>query len=292
MEAITRIEQALAAAIEVVIVPGCPRRLAEAVRHAVFPGGARVRPRLCLAVAAACGQPESPAAMAAAVAIELLHCASLVHDDLPCFDDSPLRRGLPSVHRAFGEPLAVLAGDALIILAFEHLARALADQPKLMAPMLLTISRSVGLPVGITAGQAWECEPQVRVEDYHRAKTGSLFTAATAAGALAVGADVAAWGLVGDKIGAAYQVADDLRDVAASAQELGKPVGRDALLNRPSAAGELGVDGAIARLRSLVIEAIEAIPDCPGRAQFAEVLKAEAQRILPKELAQRAGTWI
>ncbi|MTW22125.1 polyprenyl synthetase family protein [Allochromatium palmeri] len=289
MDATTRIEQALAAAIDTVAVPGCPPRLAEAVRHSVFPGGARVRPRLCLAVAAACGSTDYAAADAAGVAIELLHCASLVHDDLPCFDDSPLRRGVPSVHRAFGEPLAVLAGDALIILAFEHLARVLVDSPERLAPLLLTISRSVGMPHGITAGQAWECEPQVTVEEYHRAKTGSLFTAATAAGALVAGADAAAWSIVGDKIGEAYQVADDLRDVAASAQEVGKPVGRDAVLNRPSAAGELGIDGAIARLRGLVTGAIDAIPACPGRDQFAEVLMAESRRIMPKDLAQRAA---
>ncbi|MGQ9659996.1 MAG: polyprenyl synthetase family protein [Thermochromatium sp.] len=289
MDATPRIERALAAAIDTVAVPGCPPRLVEAVRHAVFPGGARVRPRLCLAVAAACGSQDDAAAEAAAVAIELLHCASLVHDDLPCFDDAPLRRGLPSVHRAFGEPLAVLAGDALIILAFEHLTRVLADSPERLAPLLLTISRSVGMPHGITAGQAWECEPQVSVEDYHRAKTGSLFTAATAAGALVAGADAVAWGLVGDKIGAAYQVADDLRDVAASVQEVGKPVGRDAVLNRPSAAGQLGIDGAIARLHDLVKDAIEAIPPCPGREQFVAVLMAESRRILPKDLAQRVA---
>lgn len=289
MDATPRIEQALAAALDAVAVSGCPPRLAEAVRHAVFPGGARVRPRLCLAVAAACGSTDYAAADAAGVAIELLHCASLVHDDLPCFDDSPLRRGVPSVHRAFGEPLAVLAGDALIILAFEHLARHLADTPARLAPLLLTISRSVGMPNGITAGQAWECEPQVTVESYHRAKTGSLFTAATAAGALVAGADADAWSIVGDKIGEAYQVADDLRDVAASAQEVGKPVGRDAVLNRPSAAGELGIDGAIARLRGLVTGAMEAIPPCPGRDQFAEVLMAESRRIMPKDLAQHAA---
>lgn len=289
MDATPRIEQALAAALDAVAVPGCPPRLAEAVRHAVFPGGARVRPRLCLAVAAACGSKDYAAADAAGVAIELLHCASLVHDDLPCFDDSPLRRGVPTVHRAFGEPLAVLAGDALIILAFEHLARVLAGTPERLAPLLLTISRSVGMPHGITAGQAWECEPQVTVEEYHRAKTGSLFTAATAAGALVAGADAEAWSIVGDKIGEAYQVADDLRDVAASAQEVGKPVGRDAVLNRPSAAGELGIDGAIARLRGLVTGAIDAIPPCPGRDQFAEVLMAESRRIMPKDLAQRAA---
>ena len=289
MDATPRIEQALAAGLDAVAVPGCPPRLAEAVRHAVFPGGARVRPRLCLAVAAACGSTDYAAADAAGVAIELLHCASLVHDDLPCFDDSPLRRGVPSVHRAFGEPLAVLAVDALFILAFEHLARHLTDSPERLAPLLLTISRSVGMPHGITAGQAWECEPQVTVESYHRAKTGSLFTAATAAGALVAGAAADAWSIVGDKIGEAYQVADDLRDVAASTQEVGKPVGRDAVLNRPSAAGELGIEGAIARLRGLVAGAIEAIPPCPGRDQFAEVLMAESRRIMPKDLAQHAA---
>ena len=289
MDATTRIERALTAAIDAVAIPGCPPRLVEAVRHAVFPSGARVRPRLCLAVAAACGSQDDATSDAVAASIELLHCASLVHDDLPCFDDSPLRRGVPSVHRAFGEPLAVLAGDALIILAFEHLARSLAETPERLGPLLLTVSRSVGMPYGITAGQAWECEPQVTVEDYHRAKTGSLFTAATAAGALVAGADAEAWRIVGDRIGEAYQVADDLRDVAASAQEVGKPVGRDAVLNRPSAAGELGIEGAIARLRGLVTGAIDAIPACPGRAQFAEVLMAESHRIMPKNLAERAA---
>ncbi|NKN33057.1 polyprenyl synthetase family protein [Marichromatium bheemlicum] len=284
-----RIERALTEAIEHVVVSGCPPRLAEAVRHAVFPGGARVRPRLCIAVAAACGSKDVVAADAAASAIELLHCASLVHDDLPCFDDSPLRRGVPSVHRAYGEPLAVLAGDALIILAFEHLARQLPDKPALLAPLLLTVGRSAGMPHGITAGQAWECEPTVSVEHYHRAKTGALFAAATAAGAQVAGADADAWRVVGDKIGEAYQVADDLRDVAASAQEVGKPVGRDALLNRPSAAGELGVEGAVARLKGLVQEAIDAIPECPGRERFAEVLKHEARHIMPKSLAQQAA---
>ncbi|AHF04723.1 geranylgeranyl pyrophosphate synthase [Marichromatium purpuratum 984] len=285
----TRIEQALTKAIDTVAVPSCPPRLVEAVRHAVFPAGARVRPRLCLAVAAACGHGDDKAADAVAASIELLHCASLVHDDLPCFDDSPMRRGVPSVHRAFGEPLAVLAGDALIILAFENLARELTATPERLGPLLLTVGASVGMPHGITAGQAWECEPHVSVEDYHRAKTGSLFAAATAAGAQVAGQDAELWRVVGDRIGEAYQVADDLRDVAASAQEVGKPVGRDAVLNRPSAAGELGVDGAVDRLRQLVKGAVDAIPPCPGSDQLAEVLMAEARNIMPKGLAQRAA---
>ena len=101
-----------------------PPLLAAAMRHAVFPGGARIRPQLCLAVARACGDAHPALADAAAAAIELLHCASLVHDDLPCFDDAATRRGQPSVHAAYGERLAVLAGDALIVLAFQTLAAA------------------------------------------------------------------------------------------------------------------------------------------------------------------------
>ena len=99
------------------------------MRHAVLPGGARVRPQLCLSVAQACGDDLPEMSDAAAAAIELIHCASLVHDDLPCFDDADLRRGKPSVHRAYGEPLAVLAGDALIVMAFEALARAAQGEP-------------------------------------------------------------------------------------------------------------------------------------------------------------------
>ena len=119
-----RIEQSRAAAVASCEASGSPPRLAAAIRYAVFPGGARVRPRLCVAVAAACGEPESGLADAAGASIELLHCASLVHDDLPCFDDAATRRSRPSVHRAFDERLAVLTGDALIVLAFQHLAMA------------------------------------------------------------------------------------------------------------------------------------------------------------------------
>ncbi|MEE7477910.1 polyprenyl synthetase family protein, partial [Methylobacterium hispanicum] len=117
-----RIETALEVAVSSAEAPGAPPLLAEAIRYAVFPGGHRIRPRLCLAVARACGDDDPEAADAAAVAIELLHCASLVHDDLPCFDDAPLRRGKPAVHVAYGPALAVLTGDALIVAAFEALA--------------------------------------------------------------------------------------------------------------------------------------------------------------------------
>ena len=116
------LEAALAAVMAATAGPECPRQLAQALHHAVFPGGARIRPKLCLAIAMANGCDSLELAMRAACAIELLHCASLVHDDLPCFDDADMRRGKPSVHRAYGEPIAVLVGDALIVAALEAVA--------------------------------------------------------------------------------------------------------------------------------------------------------------------------
>jgi geranylgeranyl diphosphate synthase type II len=288
MDAVNRIEQALQGAIARAEVPGCPPSLAAAMRHAVFPRGARVRPRLCLAVAAACGDDEPMLSDAAAISIELLHCASLVHDDLPCFDNAATRRGRPSVHHAFGEPLAVLAGDALIVLAFQTLAR-FTRQPQRLGLLLMTVSRSVGVPFGIVAGQAWECEPHVNTAHYHRSKTGSLFAAASIAGAAAAGADCEPWRVLGEKLGEAYQAADDIRDAAGDADEIGKPIGRDAALGRPNLVNELGLGGAVRRLEQLVAEAVAAIPSCPGAGELKSLMLLEARRLLPKKLAQSAA---
>src|SRR5271166_3884954 len=116
---------------------GGPPLLIAAMRSAVFPGGARIRPRLCLAVARACAEDDPALAVAAATSIELLHCASLVHDDLPCFDDAATRRGRPSIHKAYGERIAVLAGDALIVLAFEALGRAAERAPARLGNLIM-----------------------------------------------------------------------------------------------------------------------------------------------------------
>ncbi|MBS0394745.1 MAG: polyprenyl synthetase family protein, partial [Proteobacteria bacterium] len=167
MDTSMRIERTLREALASADGPDLPPRLARAFEHSVFPGGARIRPRLCLAVARACGDDAAALADAAAAAIELMHCASLVHDDLPCFDDADTRRGRPSVHRAFGEPLAVLAGDGLIVLAFETLARAGAAWPERLVPLLRILARASGAPAGIVAGQGWECEPRVVLANYH-----------------------------------------------------------------------------------------------------------------------------
>jgi len=288
MDAMSRIEQSLHAAVAHAEAASCPPRLAAALHHAVFPRGARIRPRLCLAVAAACGDDMPALTDAAAAAIELLHCASLVHDDLPCFDDAATRRGRPSVHRAFGEPLAVLAGDALIVLSFQTLARVPGVQARLPA-LIGIIGGSVGVPAGIVAGQAWECEPQVDLGQYQRAKTGALFAAAAMAGAAASGGDARAWRRLGEALGEAYQVADDIGDAAAEPDELGKPVGRDAALGRPSAVAAMGIDGAIRHLEDLVAAAARSIPPCPGAGELQALIRLEAKRLLPKKYAQRAA---
>lgn len=289
METVNRIEKALTQALAAGGEAGAPPRLAAALRHAVFPAGARIRPRLCLAVAAACGEDDPTLVDAAAAALELLHCASLVHDDLPCFDDAVIRRGRLSVHRAFGERLAVLAGDALIVLAFQTLAIGATRHPQRLGALLRTIGNAVGAPTGIVAGQAWECESHVVLADYQRAKTGALFIGATTAGAEAAGADPAPWRMLGDRLGAAYQVADDIRDVAASPLDIGKPVGRDAALGRPSTAGELGLNGAIRRFQQLIDEATESIPPCPGASSFRALIRHEADRLVPEEVVRLAA---
>ena len=289
MEALSRIKQALVKAVGECEGKDSPPKLVEAIGHAVFGGGARIRPRLTLAVAAACQEDNPALTNAAAASIELLHCASLVHDDLPCFDDAAIRRSKPSVHKAFGEPLAVLAGDALIVLGFQTLTRHAAAHPQRLLPLLNILGQAVGAPSGIVAGQAWEGEQRVALSVYQRAKTGALFAGATMAGAAAAGADALPWGMLGQKIGEAYQVADDIHDAATDPDVMGKPAGRDIALDRPSAARELGLSNAVARFKLLMSQAVESIPDCTGADALRAHMLAEAKKFLPEELSRRAA---
>lgn len=289
MDAITRIERTLAASIDRVDVTGAPPLLASAMRHAVFPRGARIRPRLCLAVAAACGEDDPAAADGAAAAIEMMHCASLVHDDLPCFDNADLRRGRPTVHKAYGAPLAVLAGDALIVLAFQTITWGAERSPRRLAALVQVLAGATGLPHGIAAGQAWESEPKIDLSQYQRAKTGALFAAATMAGAAAAGGNPAAWRALGEGLGEAYQVADDIADVFSGEADLGKPIGQDKTLGRPNAALEMGIDGAMAHLEALAEAAAASIPPCPGAAMLRKLTLSEARRLLPKDLSVQAA---
>ncbi len=158
-----------------------------------------------------------------------------------------------------------------------------------MATLLGIVTEAVGSPGGIVAGQAWECEVAVPLADYQRAKTGALFVAATRAGAAAAGVDAEPWRMLGDKLGEAYQVADDLRDVLCDSDELGKPIGQDAVRLRPNAAAQLGVGGAKARLEELVRAAVESIPDCPGATELRALIKAQTALFFPKQLAREAA---
>jgi geranylgeranyl diphosphate synthase type II len=288
-----RIEAALTAAISRGQAGAAPPRLAQALDYAVTPGGARIRPTILLSVARACGDDRPALADAAAAALELIHCASLVHDDLPAFDDAAIRRGKPTVHRAYGEPLAVLTGDSLIIMAFETLARAAGAGASAgrAAELIGILARRSGMPDGICAGQGWESEPKVDLSAYHRAKTGALFIAATQMGAVAAGQDAEPWEELGARIGEAFQVADDLRDALYDEATLGKPAMQDAVHARPNAVTELGLQGAIRRLKDILAGAIASIPSCPGEAMLAHMVRAQAERMTPVAPAPAVAGW-
>ncbi len=261
----SRIEEALDASITSATGPGCPPRLAEALRYAVFPGGARLRPRLTLIAAAACGSVDDDAVCAVAASIELIHCASLVHDDLPTFDDADIRRGRPCVHKVYGDALALLVGDGLIVAAFDVLARG--APAKRVGPLVAELAQGAGTMRGIVAGQAWESESVVLLDQYHRAKTASLFAAAGAMGAIVAGGAEQPWRRFGEAIGRAYQVVDDLNDASGSSAT-GKTAGRDATLSRPSAVRAEGVVGARARCKTLIDAAMRAAPPCDFQAEL------------------------
>ncbi|MEL7486002.1 MAG: polyprenyl synthetase family protein [Pseudomonadota bacterium] len=283
MTADAAIEDKLEQAVADLHRPGGPAILHEAIRYSVFPGGARVRPQLCLAVEQACENAQSVCASGAAAALELLHCASLVHDDLPCFDDASLRRGKPSVHCVFGEPIAVLAGDAMIIAAFKVLANVYAFErgdAVLFARLHDILTDAIGAPDGIIAGQAWESEKFVDLRAYHRSKTGAMFVAAAKAGAVCAGDDPASWSALGERLGEAYQIADDLRDYLLDAAALGKPAGQDARCSRPNAVETLGEEGARDQLQELIRDAEDAVPDCAGAEALRTLVRSQARRLM------------
>jgi geranylgeranyl diphosphate synthase type II len=202
-----------------------PEPLHRAMRYAVFSGGKRVRPQLLLKVAQACGArgAAQELALRAACAVELVHIASLVHDDLPCFDSSLLRRGRPTVHVLFGEARALLVGDALLARSFGLVAAAPRSLAGRSVRIVELLSTATGSSSGLVAGQGLEQEITATphapegAQSYHALKTGALFAMAAEAGAVASGArETAAWAQVGWLIGRGYQLAHDLGGLPAS----------------------------------------------------------------------------
>ena len=281
-----KLEEALKKAIKKASRSPAPPKLAAAMDYAIFPGGARVRPQLCLAVSNACGLDNCDLSMASAVSVEMMHCASLVHDDLPAFDNAEVRRGKPTVHKAFDEPLAVLCGDSLIILAIQVLTAKGLSAPERLGKLINVLTTSTGMPYGICSGQGWESEKTIDLSSYHKLKTASLFVAATKMGAISAGEDPEPWAELGQRIGEAFQVADDLKDFSDS-QKSGKSNNRDRENERPNAVLKLGEQGAIKRLQDILAGAIASIPSCPGEVELIKIVRSQAERLTPVEPLQK-----
>ena len=244
-------------------VPGAaPAGLGQAMRYGVLEGGKRLRPLLVLAAAQAVrGQDE--AALRAAVAVELIHAYSLIHDDMPCMDDDVLRRGKATVHVRFGEAQAMLAGDAMQALAFEVLTP-VADcdctvPAELQARLCGLLARAAG-HAGMAGGQAIDLASigltldERTLRDMHRRKTGALLRASVLMGASCGQADAAAWQALADygqAIGLAFQVVDDILDVTQASATLGKTAGKDLDANKPTYVTVLGLDAARAHAEAL-----------------------------------------
>jgi len=288
-----RIQAAMERHFQEVVSPDTPPTLRAAMEHALFPGGARIRPQLYMAVAMVSGDDCPLLTDAGAVALELMHSASLVHDDMPCFDDAQTRRGKKSVHAAFSEPVALLTGDALIVMAYQVLLSLGQTKPlgvehaNRVLKMMSVLSAGVGAPHGIVAGQAWECESKVDLWKYQRSKTGSLFTAAVFMGAISAGANPEPWREVGESLGDAYQIADDIRDVVGHFSLIGKPVGQDVEHGRPSAAQALGLEGANLEFKRLIENAANGVPFCEGREILRAMIYKEAERLVPQKEYQK-----
>jgi farnesyl diphosphate synthase len=228
-----------------------PAGLGVAMRYAVLEGGKRLRPLLVLAACDAV-QGESEAAMRAACAVELIHAYSLVHDDMPCMDNDVLRRGKPTVHVAFGEAQAMLAGDAMQALAFEVLTPDHGVAPVLQARLCALLARASG-HAGMAGGQAIDLASigkaldEAELRDMHRRKTGVLLQASVLMGAACGTTTPAAWdGLskYGAAIGLAFQVVDDILDVTQDSEVLGKTAGKDQDANKPTYVSVLGLEAA------------------------------------------------
>ncbi len=245
-----------------------PGRLHAAMRHAALGGGKRMRPLLVYATGTTFAA-DAEALDDAAVAVELIHCYSLVHDDLPAMDNDALRRGQPTVHVAFDEATAILAGDALQSLAFEMLVDAPQPAERRVA-MLAELARASGI-AGMCGGQALDIAATgsqadsisiADLERLHALKTGALLRASVRMGAIAAGADAAnraALDRYADALGLAFQIRDDLLDVEGNSVTLGKTAGKDSAQDKATFPALLGIEGSRARLHTLATGMQEAL---------------------------------
>ena len=240
-----------------------PATIHRAMRYSVFAGGKRVRPILCIE-SARIFEPQPTGAVQAGCAIELIHTYSLIHDDLPALDNDDLRRGKPTCHKQFGEATAILAGDALLTLAFQTLAGVPVDATR-RVEIVAEVSRAAGTVAGMVGGQVVDLEAErqpvdaAMLEYIHRSKTAALIRASVVAGALSAGAsadDVARLRRFGDSIGWAFQVVDDILDVEESSAALGKTAGKDATQQKATYPALFGLEKSHAFAKELADRAI------------------------------------
>ena len=249
-------------------------RLIEAMRYAALRGGKRLRPFLLLQSAGLFGA-KGPGPMRAAAAVELIHCYSLVHDDLPAMDDDDLRRGRATAHIEFDEATAILAGDGLLTMAFEVLADAATHpSPEVRAELVLALARAAGTE-GMVGGQMIDLAAEgqafdlARISELQAMKTGALIAVSVEAGAILGQASAdqrAALAAYARDLGLAFQIADDLLDVEGDEAEVGKGVGKDAAAGKATFVSLLGIDGARARAKELVASATDSLANFDERA--------------------------
>jgi len=253
------------------------------MRYSVFAGGKRIRPILCVETARIF-EPQPQGAVIAGCAIEFIHTYSLIHDDLPALDNDDLRRGMPTCHKRFGEANAILAGDALLTLAFQTLAEAPVDSVR-RVEMIREVALAAGTVNGMVGGQVADLEAEGRpvtsagLEYIHKSKTAALIRASAVAGALSAGAapdDVARLRRFGETIGWAFQVVDDILDVEESSAALGKTAGKDATQKKATYPALYGLEKSHAFAQELCERAMAELQPYGERAtrlqQIAEFL--------------------
>ena len=280
---------AVEAALEAWVPQDAPAGLGRAMRYGVLDGGKRLRSLLVLASSQAVAGDRA-AALRAAVAVELIHAYSLMHDDMPCMDNDVLRRGKPTVHVQFGEAQAMLAGDAMQALAFEVLTPDEGVSPELQAQLTALLARSAG-HAGMAGGQAIDLASighslnEEALRDMHRRKTGALLQASVMMGAACGQTTVATRAALSDygaAIGLAFQVVDDILDVTQSAATLGKTAGKDLHYNKPTYVTILGLQAARQHARQLLQQAHEALQRS-GLGPAADLLAVLADKVVERE---------
>jgi geranylgeranyl pyrophosphate synthase len=264
-----------------------PRSVHSAIRWSLFAGGKRFRPILLLATGRAFGA-RIDVLLDAACALELIHTYSLIHDDLPSMDDDDLRRGRPTCHVRFGEGVAILAGDALQTLAFQSIAEDEKLKPDVRVRLIIELARASGTPAGMVAGQAHDLDAESRVvsgdelERIHRLKTGALISCAARSGAIIAGASRAGLESVtrySAALGLLFQITDDLLDVIATAEDLGKTPGKDARSRKATYPALYGLDATRERAQTAFNQACAALEEIEKPTQ---ALRAIARLVLER----------